>query len=100
MFQRPTYELASSTYKKSNSVGIWFRMVRKVLGCHGAMAHGMLGSRVLISAADMLCMVYVIDIKGQPCKVKYNAEHATPGWLPEWLKTRCKQYSTKSTSSK
>ena len=29
-----------------------------------------------------------------PCEVKYNAERATPGWLPEWLKTRCRQYST------
>ena len=32
-------ELASSTYKESSSAGIW--LVRKVLGCHGAIARGM-----------------------------------------------------------
>ena len=62
--------------RPSQSVGRW--LVRKVLGCHGAVAHGMPGSRVLTSAADILCTVYVIDIKGQPCGIKYNIECTTP----------------------
>ena len=51
-------ELASSTYKKLNSAGICLvRSVRKVLGYHGAVAHGMPGSRVLTCIADILCTV-------------------------------------------
>ena len=95
--KRHMCELASSMYKKLNSAGICLvRSVRKMLGCHGAVAHGMPGSRVLTCAADMLCTVrdrYQRAALRLQIQCRTRDTHNTR-WLPEWLKTRCKQYSS------